>query len=138
MTDQEIKQKANLNVLEQYKAQYLGLLRKHRKVISVSKTDLGRCNKYKYRLLPKDDLPVYQKNFPLKPEHQQFVDQSLTEWLKLGVPNHLRTYNFPIFCVPKKLGQVLRVVQDFRGLNTKTHNDKYSMKEVNECIRDIG
>ena len=29
-------------------------------------------------------------------------------------------------------------MQDFRGLNEKTHTDKYSMKEVNECISDIG
>ena len=36
ITNQEIEQKANLNVPEQYKAQYLSLLRKHWKVISVS------------------------------------------------------------------------------------------------------
>ena len=48
------------------------------------------------------------------------------------------SYNSPIFCVPKKGGGGLRIVQDFRGLNEKTHTDKYSMKEVNECISDIG
>ena len=29
-------------------------------------------------------------------------------------------------------------MQDFRGLNEETHTDKYSMKEVNECISNIG
>jgi hypothetical protein len=29
-------------------------------------------------------------------------------------------------------------VQDFRGLNAKTKMDKYSMKEISECISDIG
>ena len=51
MTNQEIADKANLNMsdhCDQYKAQYLSLLQKYRKVIRVSKTDLGRCNKYKH------------------------------------------------------------------------------------------
>jgi hypothetical protein len=29
-------------------------------------------------------------------------------------------------------------VQDFRKLNQNSHIDKYSMKEITECIRDIG
>ena len=48
------------------------------------------------------------------------------------------SYNSPIFCVPKKGGGGLRIVHDFRGLNEKTHTDKYSMKEVKEWISDIG
>ncbi len=46
-------------------------------------------------------------------------------------------YNSPIFCVPKKQGQGLRIVQDFRELNQNSHIDKYSMKEITECIGDI-
>jgi len=30
------------------------------------------------------------------------------------------------------------VVQDFRELNNHSHIDKYSMKEITECIGDIG
>jgi hypothetical protein len=40
--------------------------------------------------------------------------------------------------VPKKQGQGLRIVQDFRELNNHSHIDKYSMKEITECIGDIG
>ena len=47
-------------------------------------------------------------------------------------------YNSLIFCAPKKGRGGLRIVQDFLGLNEKTHTDKYTMKEVNECISDIG
>jgi hypothetical protein len=64
---------------------------------------------------------------------------SLDEWLKLGVVCQSNSpYNSPIFCVPKKQGQGLRIVQDFRQLNQHSHIDKYSMKEINECIGDIG
>jgi hypothetical protein len=40
--------------------------------------------------------------------------------------------------VPKKQRQGLRVVQDFCELNNHSHIDKYSMKEITECIGDIG
>ena len=79
MTNQEVKQKANLNVPDELKALNLQLHLKYSKVISVSKTDLGRCTKFKHRLHLKDDLSVYQKQFPLKPDHQEFVEQSLRE-----------------------------------------------------------
>jgi Reverse transcriptase (RNA-dependent DNA polymerase) len=46
-------------------------------------------------------------------------------------------YNSPIFCIPKKQGQGLRIVQDFRELNQNSHIDKYSMKEITECIGNI-
>jgi hypothetical protein len=37
-----------------------------------------------------------------------------------------------------KEGQGLRIVQDFQELNQNSHIDKYSMKEITECIGDIG
>jgi len=42
-----------------------------------------------------------------------------------------------LLCTEKQ-GQVLRIVQDFRLLNQHLHIDKYSMKEISECIEDIG
>jgi len=69
--------------------------------------------------------------------HHNFFEQTLEEWLKLEVVRRSDSlYNSPIFCVPKKQG--LRIVQDFRELNQNSHIDKYSMKEITECISDIG
>jgi putative transposase len=42
-----------------------------------------------------------------------------------------------MFLVNKKDGG-FRVVQDFRALNNNSHLDKYSMKDVTECIGEIG
>ncbi len=47
-------------------------------------------------------------------------------------------YNSPIFWDPKKQGQGLRIVQDFRELNQNSHIYKYSMKEITKYIGDIG
>ncbi len=59
--------------------------------------------------------------------------------MKLGVIKRSNSlYNSPIFCVPKKQGQGLRIFQDFRELNQNSHIDKYSMKEITKCIGAIG
>ncbi len=58
---------------------------------------------------------------------------------QLGVVKRKNSlYNPPLFCVPKKQGQGLRIVQDFSELNNHSYIDKYSMKEITECIGAIG
>ncbi len=82
---------------------------------------------------------MYRKQFKIPEAHHNFIEQTLEEWLKLGVVRRSDSlYNSPIFCVPKKQGQGLRIVQDFRELNQNSHINKYSMKEITECISDIG
>ncbi len=62
----------------------------------------------------------------------------MLEWLKLGViqPAH-SCYNSQIFAVMKKDGNI-RLLQDFRALNNQSYTDKYSMKNMSECIGEIG
>ena len=59
----------------------------------------------------------------------------MNNWLKLGVvsPSNSK-FNSPIFCVPKKDG-TFRPVLDFRA---KSYVDKYSQREVQDCIDEIG
>jgi hypothetical protein len=111
----------------------------HQAAISLDKYDLGLAKDFMHRIHLKGDQPIFRKQFNLPEAHTQFIKQSLDEWLKLGVVHQSNSnYNSPIFCVPKKQGQGLWIVQDFRQLNQHSHIDKYSMKEINECIRDIG
>ncbi len=82
---------------------------------------------------------MYRKQFKIPEAHQTFIKQSLDEWLKLNVVKQANSlYISPIFCVTKKQGQGLHVVQYFCELNNHSHIDKYLMKEITECIRDIG
>jgi Reverse transcriptase (RNA-dependent DNA polymerase) len=112
---------------------------KHQAAISLDKYDLGLAKDFMHRIHLKVDQPIFRKQFNLPEAHTQFIKQSLDEWLKLGVVRQSNSSNnSPIFCVPKKQGQGLRIVQDFRQLNQHSHIDKYSMKEINECIGDIG
>jgi hypothetical protein len=135
----DLKAKAHLNVPEQYKEKYLDLLHKYTGCISTDKNDLGRASDFFHRIHLKDKAPVYRKQFQIPEAHTDFIEATLEEWLKIGVVRRSQSmYNSPIFCVPKKTGQGLRIVQDFRELNAHCHIDKYSMKEINECIADIG
>jgi hypothetical protein len=135
----EIEQKANLKVPAQYKQKYLDILLKHQDAISINKFYLGRAKNFSHKIYLKDDNPVYRKQFKIPEAHQTFIEATLDEWLKLGVVKQTNSlYNSLLFCVPKKQGQGLRIVQDVRELNSHSHIDKYSMKEITECIGDIG
>jgi hypothetical protein len=81
----EIAAKANLNVPNEYKDRYVDILYKHQKAISANKYDLGLDSHYKHKIHLKDNSTVYRKQFKIPEAHQQFIEQSLEEWLKLGV-----------------------------------------------------
>jgi hypothetical protein len=107
--------------------------------LSVNKMDLGLARTFTQKIHLKDNNPVYTKQIKIPEAHQSFIETTLDEWLKLGVVKRFDSlYNSPLFCIPKKQGQGLRIVQDFCELNNHSHNDKYSMKEITECIGDIG
>ena len=138
-TKEQIEQKANINVPPEYRAQYVELLYKHRTALSMSNRDLGRAKNFFHRIHLKNRNPVYRKQYKIPDAHSKFISDSIDDWLKLGIVRRSASmYNSPIFCVPKKTGHGLRIVQDFRELNLNSHIDKYSMKEISECIGDIG
>ncbi len=96
------------------------------------------CDTVLHKLFMKNQEPVYVKQFRIPEAHQSYLQDQIREWLKLGIiqPSTSR-YNSPVFLVQKKDGSY-RVVQDFRSLNSNTYVDKYSMKDVQECISEIG
>ena len=112
---------------------------KHFQVISVKKNDLGRAKDFFHKIHMKENEPKYHKQFKIPDAHRIFLEESLAEWLKLGeVQKSDSLYDSHVFCVPKKGGNGLRIVQNFRKLNQKSCMDKYTMKDIHECIGDIG
>jgi hypothetical protein len=137
-TRKEFEHRCHLGAPEPYRSRYIDILVKNQAAIILDKYDLGLAKDFTHRIHLKDNQPIFRKQFNLPEAHTQFIKQSQNEWLKLGVVRQSNlSYNSPIFCVPKKQGQGLRIVQDFRLLNQHSHIDKYSMKEISECIRDI-
>ena len=133
-----ILKNVNLNVPAEYKSEYLNLLYKYGDIFSDSKMDLGITDAFFHKIHLKSDDPIYRKQFKIPDSHREFLQNQVTDWLKLGIVSRTNSlYNSPVFCVPKKDGS-LRIVQDFRQLNLNSKIDKYSMKEIHECIGDIG
>ena len=133
-----IEENVKMHVPEQFQAKYRNLLFKHHEAISQNKFDLGRTDTLMHEIALKTQEPIYVKQFKIPDAHRQEVEKHVLEWLKLGVIQPARSrYNSPIFAVLKKDGNV-RLVQDFRALNNASFTDKYSMKDVSECIGEIG
>jgi len=111
---------------------------KHQDAFSIDKYNLGLAKDFKHKIHLRMQDPVYQNQFKIPEAHHQFIEQTLDEWLKWGVVKRSNSlYNSPIFCVLKKQGQGLRIVQDYKELNQYSHIDKYSTKEITEYIGDI-
>jgi Reverse transcriptase (RNA-dependent DNA polymerase) len=125
-----------LNVPEQYQQCYLQILLQNHEAVSQDKFDLGRTDTLMHEITLKTEEPIYVKQFKILDAHRKEVERHVLEWLKLGVIQPAR-YNSPIFAVMKKDGTV-RLVQDFRALNNESYTDMYSMKDVSECIGEIG
>ena len=128
----------NLNVPSSEREKYINLILKNHDVFSKSKDDLGKANNFKHEILLKSKEPVYVKQFRIPESHRDKLVAQIKEWLKFGVIEQTNSrYNSPIFIVPKKDGSH-RFVLDYRALNENSMDDKYSMKDVSECIGDIG
>ena len=133
-----IRKNAKIEGSDTEKAKYFSLFDKYPEVFSKDKNDLGRCDLLQHEIHLKTKEPVYIKQFKIPEGHQQAVNEQVKEWLKLGIIQSSRSrYNSPIFVVKKKDGS-FRLVQDFRALNQQTYIDKYSMRDVTECIHEIG
>jgi hypothetical protein len=82
---EEIAAKAHLNMPNEYKQKYIDIQYKHQKAISANKYDLGLASNFKHKIHLKDNNPVYRKQFKIPEAHQNFIEQSLQEGLKLGI-----------------------------------------------------
>jgi hypothetical protein len=71
---------------------------------------LGRARSCTHNIYLEDNDLVYRKQFKIPEAHQSFIEATLDKWLQLGIVKQTNSlYNSPLFCVPKKQGQGLRI-----------------------------
>ncbi len=126
---------------------YFKLLLDYHDVISTDKFDLGCASVIKHKIVMKDNVPVHSRQFRIPFAHEQFIYDYVQELLKQGVIRESRSpYNSSIFCVAKKPPPnhkpgdplPLRIILDYRQINSKSLLDRYSIKEVRQCLDEVG
>jgi len=85
-----------------------------------------------------DTTPVACNEYPVHKMHKAEILRQLQELHKYGfIESSTSPWRFPIFCVPKKTGDV-RIVFDFRKLNAITKVNKYpipnAVKEMHKFL----
>jgi transposase InsO family protein len=121
-----------------FKEQFWQLVWQYEDVFSSGKFDLGRTSVVKHEIRLTEPHPVHKKQFRIPWDHQQLVREHIAALLRAKCIRTSRSpFNAPIFCVPKPHGG-MRVVLDYRALNAQTFEDKYVIREVQECIDEIG
>ena len=132
---------------EIWREKYEGLMLTYHDVCSKDKFDLGHAKVIKHKIQMKDQVPIHARQFRIPFAHEEVIYDYVEELLKKGAIEYSRSpYNSPIFCVAKKAPPnadpnsppPLRVVLDYRQVNANSLPDRYSMKEVRECIDEIG
>ena len=135
----KFKDELNLKCPEEWKPKYEELCLHFNDVFSRSKFDLGRCEVIKHSVQMKDDMPRHQKQFPIPLAHRETIYNWVDELLASGAIELSRSlYNSPIFLIKKPHNGGLRAVLDFRAINSASLPDRYNIREVRECLDEVG
>ena len=122
-----------------FQRQYTELLTEFGDVVSEDADDLGHSSTVVHDIDLRSQEPVYTKQYTLPEQDLRFIKESVGKWLRNGVIERANSkFNSAIFCVKKKEGHGLRVVLDYRKLNSQTLPDRYSIKSADQLIREIG
>ena len=106
---------------------------------SAHRNDIGKCTVVEHEIHLTTDKKLHTKQFRLANNQFDEIKDQTVAWLKSGIVRRERSaYNNPVFCVEKPHGRGLRVVSDFRVLNSHSHVDKYCIPSVDEVLSRIG
>ncbi len=143
----EMKIEPMIKAPKEWKQRYLDLIMRYHDVVSKDKFDLGKTDVIKHKIVMKDDVPIHGRQFRIPFEHEEVLHDYIDELVKKGAIEPSRSpYNSAVFCVAKKRPPELpdeeptplRVVLDYRRVNNHSVPDRYSIRDVRECIDQVG
>ena len=115
------------------------LLLDYHDVCSKSSFDLGFTDVVQHKVTLTSEDPIHVHQFRIPFEHRQTIYDWVDELLKKGAIEVSRScFNSPIFLVPKAGGRGMRAVLDFRQVNSASVPDRYTIREVRDCVDEIG
>ena len=129
----------NVSAPVEWKAKYIDLVVKYHDVCSKGKFDLGRTDVIEHKVTMKTEEPIHIRQFRIPLEHRQTIYDWVDELLKKRAIEVSRSrFNSPIFLVPKPHGHGMRAVLDFRAVNLNSVPDRYTIREVRDCVDEVG
>jgi hypothetical protein len=142
-----LKERLQVLAEEPWRQQYINLMLRYHDICSKDKFNLGCANVIEHSIVMEDERPVHQRQFRVLFAHEEVLYKYVDKLLKSGAieVSHY-PYNSAVFCVAKKQlpntaprdPVPLRVVLDFRPVNLKSLPDRYCVKEVRECLDEVG
>lgn len=143
----ELIAKFKIEATGEWRQKYIDLLLRYHDTISRSKFDLGWTDVIQHKINMQHEIPIHSRQFRVPYEHEAMLKEYVEELLRKGAIEPSRSpYNSPIFCVAKKPlpgakpGDPLpmRVVLDYRRINEASIPDRYCMREIRECLDQVG
>ena len=133
----------------EYRQGYEALLTDFHDVFAKNDFDIGRCKVLKHKINMVNTQPIHTRQFRIPWEHEKAIQKYVDELLARGAIEPSRSpWNSPIFCVPKPLppgrpppkdpAAAWRVVIDFRKVNAASEADHFAIREIKDCLDDIG
>ena len=142
LTDQEIIERyvnleeADLTTKE--KRTLIKVIMKYRKAFSL-RDEIGTCPHMEVELELEDTKPFFIRPFPIKEGEKDIIDKEMGKGCLLGILRKgMTSYSSPIMLIPRKQGDIPRIVSDFRHLNTRLVTLHPSIPLVRDAIQILG
>ena len=117
---------------------YIDFVLENHDIFSGYKFDLGLAKGYEHTIDIKNADPVFIPQFKIPYSQQPTIEEWVKQMLQARIIEETTsTYNSPLFLVPKKDG-TSRVVCDLRAVNANSYPDRYSIRDVRECLNAVG
>jgi transposase InsO family protein len=123
-----------------FKEKLIKIILENHEAVSEDSADLGRTAAVEHKLTQKTEKQIYRKQFPLPAAHQDFINKTVEDLLKIGAikEDMASPHNTPIFAVKKPHSNDLRLVQDLRALNDNIENFLHPILDIPACMAKLG
>jgi transposase InsO family protein len=124
----------------EFRKRLIEIMEQNHEAVSEDSADLGRTAAVEHKLVQKSEKQIYRKQFPLPTAHQDFINKTVEDLLKIGAikEDMASPHNTPIFAVKKPHSNDLRLVQDLRALNENVENFLHPILDIPSCMAKLG
>jgi hypothetical protein len=86
-----------------FRRKLIEIMEQNHEAVSEDSADLGRTAAVEHKLVQKTEKQIYRKQFPLPTAHQDFINKTVEDLLKIGAikEDMASPHNTPIFAVKK-------------------------------------